>query len=132
MSNRLRLVLVLGTLILFSLTMAPATGSGPRRPLPPVRRPPAARWRRRLPSRRRSPRSQCPPRWERAQLLRQRPVRRLPQTSCCKPGRAGATGSGEASTYTVVAGDTLLSIATRFGTTTEAIAQLNNLPTRTR
>jgi LysM repeat protein len=41
------------------------------------------------------------------------------------PTAAGATG--QAFTYTVVAGDTLATIAARFGTTPEAISQLNSL-----
>jgi LysM repeat protein len=40
---------------------------------------------------------------------------------------ATARASGQPFEYTVAAGDTLLSIATRFGTTSEAIAELNSL-----
>lgn len=42
-------------------------------------------------------------------------------------GASGSTGGGQAFTYTVAAGDTLATIATKFGTTPEALAQLNNL-----
>jgi LysM repeat protein len=54
-----------------------------------------------------------------------------PQTVVVSPAPAqtgaGQTATGQTFTYTVVAGDTLLSIATRFNTTPEAIAQLNSL-----
>lgn len=59
------------------------------------------------------------------------PAAPQPQTVVLSPA-PGQTGTGQSATgqtftYTVVAGDTLLSIATRFGTTPEAIAQLNSL-----
>ncbi len=44
------------------------------------------------------------------------------------PTPVAARASGETFTYTVEAGDTLLDIAVRFGTTTEALVQLNSLP----
>ena len=51
-----------------------------------------------------------------------------PQQVVVSPVATGASAAtGQGFTYTVVAGDTLLTIATRFGTTTEAIAQLNSL-----
>ena len=40
---------------------------------------------------------------------------------------SGSTDSGQVFTYSVAAGDTLASIAAKFGTVPEAIAQLNNL-----
>ncbi len=43
------------------------------------------------------------------------------------PAAAAAAGTGQTFTYTVVAGDTLATIAARFGTTPEAITQLNSL-----
>ncbi len=43
-------------------------------------------------------------------------------------GDDGGTGGPSTSTYTVVAGDTLFSIARRSNTTVQAIAQLNNIP----
>jgi LysM repeat protein len=43
------------------------------------------------------------------------------------PAAPAASGTGQSFTYTVVAGDTLATIAARFGTTSEAIAQLNSL-----
>lgn len=49
------------------------------------------------------------------------------QTVVVSPAPSAASATGQTFTYTVVAGDTLLSIATRFGTTPEAIAQLNSL-----
>lgn len=54
------------------------------------------------------------------------PVAPQAQTVVVSPAPV-QTGSGQTQTYTVVAGDTLLTIATRFGTTPEAIAQLNSL-----
>jgi LysM repeat protein len=44
------------------------------------------------------------------------------------PSASTAGATGQTSSYTVVAGDTLQTIAARFGTTAEAIAQLNSLP----
>ncbi len=41
--------------------------------------------------------------------------------------RRPAAGTGQSFAYTVVAGDTLATIAARFGTTPEAISQLNSL-----
>lgn len=55
------------------------------------------------------------------------PVAPSPQQVVASPAATSATTSGGATTYTVVAGDTLNSIAARFGTTPEAIAQLNSL-----
>lgn len=49
-----------------------------------------------------------------------------PQQVVVSPA-AGGAATGQVSTYTVVAGDTLATIAARFGTTTEAISQLNSL-----
>lgn len=54
------------------------------------------------------------------------PAAPQPQTVVVSPAPA-TTGTGQTFSYTVVAGDTLLSIATRFGTTPEAISQLNSL-----
>jgi LysM repeat protein len=51
-----------------------------------------------------------------------------PQQVVVSPAAStGAATTGQSSTYTVVAGDTLATIAARFGTTPEAIAQLNSL-----
>jgi peptidoglycan-N-acetylglucosamine deacetylase len=50
-----------------------------------------------------------------------------PQQVVVSPAAPATTGTGQSFTYTVVAGDTLATIAARFGTTTEAIAQLNSL-----
>jgi LysM repeat protein len=56
------------------------------------------------------------------------PMAPTPQPVVVNPaGTSGSTGSGQVTTYTVVAGDTLASIAAKFGTVPEAIAQLNNL-----
>lgn len=50
-----------------------------------------------------------------------------PQQVVVSPAAPAAAGTGQAFTYTVAAGDTLATIAARFGTTTEAIARLNSL-----
>lgn len=50
-----------------------------------------------------------------------------PEQVVASPAAPEATGTGQSFTYTVVAGDTLAAIATRFGTTPEAISQLNSL-----
>jgi peptidoglycan-N-acetylglucosamine deacetylase len=50
-----------------------------------------------------------------------------PQQVVVSPAAPATTGTGQSFTYTVVAGDTLATIAARFGATTEAIAQLNSL-----
>jgi LysM repeat protein len=56
------------------------------------------------------------------------PAAPTPQPVVVTPsGASGSTGGGQAFTYTVAAGDTLATLATKFGTTPEAIAQLNNL-----
>src|SRR5215831_2479284 len=47
-------------------------------------------------------------------------------TATAAPPPSGGTGGGEIS-YTVQAGDTLFRIATRFGTTVQAISQLNGI-----
>ncbi len=51
---------------------------------------------------------------------------RIPAPSTVATPAAGQTSGTR--TYTVRAGDTLVSIATRFGVTVQAIQQLNNLP----
>lgn len=56
------------------------------------------------------------------------PMAPTPQPVIVNPSStSGSTDSGQSFTYTVAAGDTLASIAAKFGTVPEAIAQLNNL-----
>ena len=56
------------------------------------------------------------------------PAAPQPQMVVVSPAAPAQTGAtGQSFVYTVVAGDTLLTIAQRFGTTPEAIAQLNSL-----
>lgn len=56
------------------------------------------------------------------------PAAPTPQPVAVTPsGPGSSTEGGQAFTYTVVSGDTLASLAARFGTTPAAIAQLNNL-----
>jgi len=131
MNNRLKLVLVLGTLILFSMTMtacnrerpalttgtpaARATVAGPTAVVPAttqVAMPTAIGGGTSGVSTPSAPQTQS----EAA----------APQAAA--PTAAVASGGRGTTTYTVQSGDTLLDIAVRFGTTTEAIAQLNSLP----
>ena len=56
------------------------------------------------------------------------PMAPTPQPVVVNPsGTSSSTDGSQVTTYTVVAGDTLASIAAKFGTVPEAIAQLNNL-----
>jgi len=56
------------------------------------------------------------------------PTAPAPQPVAVTPeGAGGATSGGQVTTYTVAAGDTLGSIAAKFGTTADAIAQLNHM-----
>ena len=56
------------------------------------------------------------------------PMAPTPQPVIVNPSStSGSTDSGQVFTYSVAAGDTLASIAAKFGTVPEAIAQLNNL-----
>ncbi len=50
-----------------------------------------------------------------------------PQQVVVSPAAPATGGNAQTFTYTVVAGDTLATIASRFGTTQDAIAQLNSL-----
>lgn len=124
MSYRPRLVLVLSVLVLLTLTLsacnrerpAPATGTGT----------PAARGTVAVPTG--GITQVAPPTVAGAQGADAAPTPSAPQPQTVVVSPApGQTGTGQAFTYTVVAGDTLLSIATRYGTTPEALAQLNSL-----
>lgn len=122
MSNRLRLLLILGILILLSLSLvacnrerpAPAntTGTPARSTVSAPTAGPAVT------------QIAAPTPMGGAVAT---PVAPSPQQVVVSPAAPATAGSGQASTYTVVAGDTLNSIAARFGTTAEAIAQLNSL-----
>lgn len=123
MNNRLRLVLILGTLILLSMTMVACSRERPASTTntgtPAARGTVAAL-------------TVVAPAITQVALptavgggANSTPSAPSAQQVVVSPA---APGSGQTSNYTVVAGDTLLSIATRFGTTTEALAQLNGLP----
>lgn len=122
MSNRLRLLLILGILILLSLSLvacnrerpAPAntTGTPARSTVSAPTAGPAVT------------QIAAPTPLGGAVAT---PVAPSPQQVVVSPAAPAAAGSGQATSYTVVAGDTLNSIAARFGTTAEAIAQLNSL-----
>lgn len=127
MSNRLKLVLVLGTMILFSLTM---TACNRERPAPAsVVATPAAR------GTVAGPTVVAPVTTQSAVPAAEggdANTASTPSAPATRPAAANqtspaVTGRGETTTYTVGPGDTLLDIAVRFGTTTEAISQLNNL-----
>ena len=126
MNNRLKLVLVLGTLILFSMMMtacnrerpALTTGTGTPAARATVAGPTAV-----APV---TTQVAAPTAIGGGASAVSTPS--APSTqSAAAPTAAVASGSGGTTTYTVKTGDTLLDIAVRFGTTTEAIAQLNSL-----
>lgn len=127
MNNRLKLVLILGTLILFGMMMtacnrerpAPATGTGTPAARATVAGPTAI-----APVTTQVAAPTAIGGGASAVSTPSAP----PTRSAAAPTVAAPAGSGETSTYTVQRGDTLLDIAIRFGTTTEAIAKLNNLP----
>ena len=130
MSYRPRVVLALSLLILLSLTLSACNRERPA-PTTTTTTPAATRgpWphrAQRVEARRLGLRRLRRDREARTRRHAQRAVSSAGGRSpVCDRGARRHAGQGF--TYTVVAGDTLLTIATRFGTTTEAIAQLNSL-----
>ncbi len=128
MNNHLKRVLVLGTLILFSMTMtacnrerpALTTGTGTPAARATVAGPTAV-----VPA---STQVAVPTMGGSGASTASTPSAPASQSGvAANPTAVTAAGSGQTFKYTVAAGDTLLDIASRFGTTTEAIAQLNSL-----
>jgi LysM repeat protein len=122
MSNRLRLVLILGILILLTLSLSACNRE---RPAPANTSPTPARGTVAAPTAGPAVTQIAAPTPMGGAVAT--PVAPSPQQVVVSPAAPATAGSGQASTYTVVAGDTLNSIAARFGTTAEAIAQLNSL-----
>ena len=129
MNNRLKLVLILGTMILFSMTMtacnrerpALTTGTGT-----PAARATVAGSTAVAPV---TTQVAAPTGVGSSSSAGATPSAPATQSAIAvSPTAVTAAASGQTFKYTVVAGDTLLEIATRFGTTTEAISQLNSLP----
>lgn len=123
MSDRPRLVLVLIFLALLTLTLSACNRERPV-PANATTGTPAARGTVAAPST--GITQVAPSTTTGAQEGAPTPAAPQPQSVVVSPAPA-ASGSGQTFAYTVVAGDTLLTIATRFGTTPEAIAQLNSL-----
>ncbi|MCU0507177.1 MAG: LysM peptidoglycan-binding domain-containing protein [Anaerolineae bacterium] len=123
MSDRPRFVLVLIFLVLLTLTLSACNRERPV-PANATTGTPAARGTVAAPST--GITQVAPPTTTGAQDAAPTPAAPQPQTVVVSPAPASSAG-GQSFTYTVVAGDTLLTIATRFGTTPEAIAQLNSL-----
>lgn len=124
MSDRPRLVLVLSLLVLLTLTLSACNRERPPLTTNSTTGTPAARGTVAAPS---TGITQVAPTTTGAQSAAPTPAAPQPQTVVVSPAPSAAAASGQTFTYTVVAGDTLLTIATRFGTTPEAIAQLNSL-----
>jgi LysM repeat protein len=123
MSDRPRLVLVLIFLVLLTLTLSACNRERPV-PANATTGTPAARGTVAAPST--GITQVAPSTTTGAPDAAATPVAPQSQTVVVSPAPASSAG-GQTFTYTVVAGDTLLTIATRFGTTPEAIAQLNSL-----
>jgi LysM repeat protein len=127
MSDRPRLVLILSLLVLLTLTLSACNRERPA-PTNATTGTPAARGTVAAPS---GGITQVAPTTTGAQGAAPTPAAPQSQTVVVSPAPAqtgaGQSATGQTFTYTVVAGDTLLTIATRFGTTPEAIAQLNSL-----
>lgn len=125
MSNRPRLMLVLSLLVLLTLTLSACNRERPATTTDSTGTP-AARGTVAAPST--GITQVAPPTTSGGTgVTAATPSAPQPQTVVVSPVPSAATATGQTFTYTVVAGDTLLSIATRFGTTPEAIAQLNSL-----
>ncbi len=124
MSDRPRLVLVLSLLVLLTLTLSACNRERPAPTTNSTTGTPAARGTVAAPS---TGITQVAPTTTGGQSAAPTPAAPQPQTVVVSPAPSAASASGQTFTYTVVAGDTLLTIATRFGTTPEAIAQLNSL-----
>jgi len=128
MNNRLKLVFVFGTLILFSMMMtacnrerpALTTGTGTPAARATVAGPTAV-----APV---TTQVAAPTAIGGGTSAVSTPSAPSSQSAGAAPTAAVASGSSGTTTYTVKSGDTLLDIAVRFGTTTEAITQLNSLP----
>ena len=124
MSDRPRLVLILSLLVLLTLTLSACNRERPAPATNAATGTPAARGTVAAPS---TGITQVAPTTTGAQSAAPTPAAPQPQTVVVSPASSAAAASGQTFTYTVVAGDTLLTIATRFGTTPEAISQLNSL-----
>jgi peptidoglycan endopeptidase LytE len=116
--------LVLSLLVLLTLTLSACNRERPAPTTNSTTGTPAARGTVAAPS---TGITQVAPTTTGSQSAAPTPAAPQPQTVVVSPAPSAAAASGQTFTYTVVAGDTLLTIATRFGTTPEAIAQLNSL-----
>lgn len=124
MSYRPRLIMVLSLLVLLTLTMSACNRERPV-PTTTTTTPAAARGTVAAPTG--GAGTQVAPTTSGAASAVPTPSAPSPQQVVVSPAAAAGGATGQSSTYTVVAGDTLATIAARFGTTTEAIAQLNSL-----
>jgi LysM repeat protein len=123
MSYRPRLVLVLSLLVLLTLTLSACNRERPA--VTTTTGTPAARGTVAVPTGGIT-QVAAPAVDAQGTIVAPTPAAPQPQSVVVSPAPAQA-GAGQTFIYTVVAGDTLLTIATRFGTTTEALAQLNSL-----
>ncbi len=124
MSYRPRLVLVLSLLILLSLTLSACNRE---RPAATTTTPTAGRGTVAAPTVAPVGTQVAAPTATGEASAMPTPSAPAPQQVVVSPAAPGTGGNAQTFTYTVVAGDTLATIASRFGTTQDAIAQLNSL-----
>lgn len=126
MSYRPRLVMVLSLLVLLSLTLSACSRERPA-PTSTTTTPAAARGTVAASTPGVAGTQGAAPSTSGTSNTAPTPSAPSPQQVVVSPSASTGGGTGQSSTYTVVAGDTLQTIAARFGTTPEAIAQLNSL-----
>lgn len=124
MSYRPRLVMILSLVVLLTLSMSACSRERPV-PTTTTTTPAAARGTVAAPPP--GAGTQVAPTTGGATAVAPTPSAPSPGQVVVNPTAATAGATGQNFTYTVVAGDTLATIAARFGTTSEAIARLNSL-----